>query len=174
MKGVMLYYQGIQTLCEWGSNHVPTPCVLCLWCRLGVEIVIPEERLLTHNKLADVLPVQLASLFVDESHCDPPLNSLRQRWQKLLIRVDTARAQLSPLNVVWLVLRKAYDVGRNCGALQYLVQEVGAMAGQSSAVIHYSWDVPVGEGRSHSAWTLQTTQTWYSLVFWQVAFEWCT
>lgn len=49
------------------------------------------------------------------------------------------------------------DIGRNCGDLQYLVQEVGAMAGQSSTVIHDSWDVSVEGGRSHSAWTLQTT-----------------
>lgn len=47
-------------------------------CR-KVEIVIPEGRLLTHNQLADILPVQLASLLVDESHCDSPLDSLQHR-----------------------------------------------------------------------------------------------
>lgn len=30
--------------------------------------------------------------------------------------------------------------------MEYLVQEVGAMAGQSSTVIHYSWNVPAEAG----------------------------
>lgn len=33
--------------------------------------------MLTHYKLANVLPVELASLLVDESHSDPPLDPLQ-------------------------------------------------------------------------------------------------
>lgn len=29
-----------------------------------------------------------------------------------------------------------------CAVFQYLMQQEGAMAGQSTAVIHHSWDVP--------------------------------
>lgn len=52
---------------------------------------------------------------------------------------------------------RKYNLTKNRADLQYLVQEVGAMAGQTSTVIHYSWDVPVERQRSHLAWMLKTT-----------------
>lgn len=54
-------------------------------CCRDVEIVIPEKkRQLTYNQLTDILPMQLASFLVDESHRDSPLNSLQDRMTEAL------------------------------------------------------------------------------------------
>lgn len=39
---------------------------------------MPEAKPLTHNQLANVLPVELAALLVDESDRDSPLDPLQQ------------------------------------------------------------------------------------------------
>lgn len=111
MKAVTSHRQRVWRLC-----CVNEEAIICVSCaspvsRRKVEIVTPEGRLLTDDQLTDVLPVQLASLLMDESHCDSPLNSLPHRWQKLSVREDTARAKLNP------PLKKKKDIWKQWGGL---------------------------------------------------------
>lgn len=58
---------------------------VCYW---RLEIEIPVGRLLTHDQLTNILPVELTTLFMDESHCDSPLDPLQQKWFKISIDTD--------------------------------------------------------------------------------------
>lgn len=49
--------------------------------------------------------------------------------------------------------------------VQYLVQEVGAMAGQRSTVIHYSRDVPAERRKDDSNYTS------HSILYWRRSFN---
>lgn len=78
---------------------------------------------------------------MDESHGDSPLDSLQDRRQRLEIAHSWRRIKHS------LIYPQGSQETRRCKKkVKYLVQEVSAMAGQSSTVIHYSWDVPVERG----------------------------